>query len=238
MILKTVFVSLLSFVSLYQSVTASLETVCDGIRFATLPHPDDCRKYVVCSLGKPSVQECPNGSVFNPTVLFCVLESQFPCNEGTTSGLPETSPTEPPSPPTEPSTVEPGCSELPSWEAYFCRDVRRTLVANPMNCTQYINCRSDPPRNYHCPPNTVYSGLYQDCLPGNERSCTIDSVPEDFCEGRADGSFAHPFQCNRFLSCVRQQLRHEACPPFFVFDPRVSHCVVGNAIACSSLLSE
>uniref|UniRef100_A0A182J0C1 Chitin-binding type-2 domain-containing protein n=1 Tax=Anopheles atroparvus TaxID=41427 RepID=A0A182J0C1_ANOAO len=238
MIPQIVFVAILSAMISPHSVTASLDAICEGIRFATFPHPDDCRQYVVCFQGKPNVQRCPNGHVFNPTVLFCVLESQFPCIEASTTGPPETPSTEPSTEPaTDPSTVGPGCADRPTWESFFCQDDSRALVANPMNCTQYINCRSNPPRNQRCPPNTVYSDPYQDCLPGDERVCAMGTVDEGFCAGRPDGSYAHPSQCNRFISCVRQQVRHEACPPFFVFDSSVAHCVKGNAVACSSLLN-
>ncbi|XP_058061381.1 protein obstructor-E-like [Anopheles bellator] len=226
--------------------SATFDALCDGVRFATFAHPDDCRQYVVCFQGKPTVQRCPAGYVFNPYVLFCVQQSQYDCRHIPTStpGPPEPEP----SSTTEPSVAEelptstavepPGCTAgPPNWESFFCEDVRRALVPNPMNCTQYINCQSSPPSNSRCRPGTVFSDAYQDCLPGDGQACVMDPVCDQFCADRADGSYPHPYLCNRFLSCVRRTVRFESCPPFFVFNPTVRHCVTGNAVDCSSLLT-
>ncbi|XP_053679173.1 peritrophin-48-like [Anopheles nili] len=218
------------------SAEASLEALCQGVRFATFPHPTECRQYVVCFQGQANLQQCPAGYVFNPLVLFCVLESQFQCPPVTTpTPAPATSTEAPNSSSSTSGTLE--CVHRPSWESFFCQDARRTFVANPMNCTQYINCRSDPPSNSRCTDGTVFSDAYQDCLPGDGHLCSLATVSDQFCENRTDGSYAHPSQCNRFVSCVRQQVRLETCPPFFVFDPLVAHCVKGSAVTCSRLLN-
>ncbi|XP_050080901.1 probable endochitinase [Anopheles maculipalpis] len=206
-----------------------LNSLCDNVRFGPLPHPSDCRLYVMCVLYTPVVLSCPGGYVFHPDVQFCVQESQYRCD--TEASISTTTP--------EPTSVttEPECERRPSWESFFCDDVQRTLVTNPMNCTQYIHCQSNPPRNHRCPVGTLFNDLYQDCLPGDTVSCALESVSQDFCGNRVDGSYAHPYQCNRFVSCVRQQTRLESCPPFFVFDAAKAHCVKGSVLACSSLLN-
>uniref|UniRef100_A0A182SYW6 Chitin-binding type-2 domain-containing protein n=1 Tax=Anopheles maculatus TaxID=74869 RepID=A0A182SYW6_9DIPT len=208
---------------------AEIGSLCENVRFGSFPHPSDCRQYVMCVLSTPVVLPCPGGYVFHPDVQFCVQESQYRCNTepSTTTTTPEPSTT----------TVEPECDRRPSWESFFCDDVRRRLVTNPMNCTQYIHCQSNPPQNHRCPQGTLFNDLYQDCLPGDTGSCTLESVGQDFCTSRTDGSYAHPYQCNRFVSCVRQQMRLESCPPFFVFDAARAHCVKGSVLACSSLLN-
>ncbi|XP_053660249.1 uncharacterized protein LOC128709286 [Anopheles marshallii] len=205
-----------------------LNVLCQDVRFGTYPHPTDCRQYVLCILSAPVVVPCPAGYVFQPEVQFCVQASQYECSAVTT-----TIPTPEPSS----TTVEPECERRPSWESFFCDGVRRRLVTNPMNCTQYIHCQSDPPKNHHCPTGTVFNDLYQDCLAGDAQSCVGATVGEHFCANRTDGSYAHPYQCNRFISCVRQQVRLESCPPFYVFDPAVGHCVKGSVLDCSSLLN-
>uniref|UniRef100_A0A182RAM5 Chitin-binding type-2 domain-containing protein n=1 Tax=Anopheles funestus TaxID=62324 RepID=A0A182RAM5_ANOFN len=207
-----------------------LNVLCQDVRFATFPHPNDCRQYVLCILSAPVVVPCPAGYVFHPEVQFCVQESQYQCDSGAkvTTTTPE---------PQSTTTLEPECVRRPNWESFFCDGVRRRLVTNPMNCTQYIHCQTDPPRNHLCPAGTVFNDLYQDCLSGDTQSCMLATVGESFCTNRTDGSYAHPYQCNRFISCVQQQLRLESCPPFYVFDSTVGHCVKGSVLTCSSLLN-
>uniref|UniRef100_A0A182QCL8 Chitin-binding type-2 domain-containing protein n=1 Tax=Anopheles farauti TaxID=69004 RepID=A0A182QCL8_9DIPT len=216
--------------SLVPGCSANLTDLCTGVRFGAFPHPTDCRQYVMCLLWTPVVVPCPSGYVYHPGVQFCVQESQYRCEVGTTPGPTSTTTPEP----TTTTTAE--CVDRPSWESFFCDDVRRAFAPNPMNCTQYISCRSNPPRNLPCRVGTIFNDLYQDCLPGDDHTCTMAGVNGDFCTGRADGSYSHPFLCNRFVTCVREQGRLESCPPFYVFDPRLTFCVKRNAVECSSLL--
>uniref|UniRef100_A0A182K5E7 Chitin-binding type-2 domain-containing protein n=1 Tax=Anopheles christyi TaxID=43041 RepID=A0A182K5E7_9DIPT len=218
---------------------ADLTKLCEGVLFGTFPHPDDCQRYVVCVPGNMIVRSCPVGYAFHPEVQFCVQESLYQCNTVVTSGPEETTTitTTPPTTPEPTTTAGPECASRPSWESFFCDNARRALVANPMNCTQYIHCQQEVPRNQLCPTGTVFNDLYQDCLPSEQETCAMASVRGDFCADRADGSYAHPFLCNRFITCVQRQLRLESCPPFFVFSATVAHCVKGSAVACSSLLS-
>ncbi|XP_050098173.1 peritrophin-44-like [Anopheles aquasalis] len=214
------------------------QSLCEGIRFATFADPGDCRQYVVCSQGQASVQRCPTRFVFHPTVLFCVKESQYDCAHVTTP-TPEPGSTDS----TEPVTIEgtteevSGCQQTrPNWESFFCVDAWRTFVANPTNCTQYIDCASNPPTSNHCPEGTIFNDIYQDCHPEDEdRECELATVNPQYCADRADGSYPHPFQCNRFITCVRRVVRIETCPPFFVFDATANRCVTGNPVNCSSL---
>uniref|UniRef100_A0A182PN31 Chitin-binding type-2 domain-containing protein n=1 Tax=Anopheles epiroticus TaxID=199890 RepID=A0A182PN31_9DIPT len=212
-----------------------LSSVCKGLKFGTYPHPNDCQQYVLCVLGNPVLLSCPGGYVFHPEVQFCVQESQYHCNVTDTTASPEVTTTTTPEPST---TLVPECDHRPSWESFFCDDARRTLVANPMNCTQYIHCQLKVPSNQLCRNGTVFNDLYQDCLPGDRETCTLASVREDFCRNRTDGAYAHPFLCNRFVMCVRGELQLESCPPFYVFDPSAGHCVKGSAVTCSSLLKQ
>ncbi|XP_035789365.1 uncharacterized protein LOC118465327 [Anopheles albimanus] len=221
------------------------QSLCEGIRFATFADPSDCRQYVVCSQGLASVQRCPARFVFHPTVLFCVKETQYDCAHVTTP-TPEPGQTDS----TESATIEttaatagsgsqevPGCQQTrPNWESFFCVDAWRTFVANPMNCTQYIDCDSNPPASKHCPAGTIFNDVYQDCHPeAEDRECELAPVSAQFCGDRADGSYPHPYLCNRFITCVRRVIRIEICPPFFVFDAAANHCVTGNPVNCSGL---
>uniref|UniRef100_A0A182MXN2 Chitin-binding type-2 domain-containing protein n=1 Tax=Anopheles dirus TaxID=7168 RepID=A0A182MXN2_9DIPT len=210
---------------------ANLTELCKGVRFGAFPHPTDCRQYVMCVLWNPVVVPCPTGYVYQPEVQFCVQESQYQCPLGTTPSPAVTTTTT-----MEPTSTPAVCVGLPSWESFFCEGVRRAFAPNPMNCTQYFSCQTDPPRNHGCPAGTLFNDLYQDCLPREAGTCAMAGVDPGFCAARPDGSYAHPFLCNRFVTCVRGQVRLESCPPFYVFDPAVSYCVKRNAVECSSLL--
>ncbi|XP_049547082.1 chitin-binding domain protein cbd-1-like [Anopheles darlingi] len=221
------------------------QSLCEGIRFATIADPSDCRQFVVCSQGQASVERCPGRFVFHPTVQFCVKESQYDCAHVTTPA-PEPEQTDSTETETIGSTTaasdsgshdESGCQQKqPNWESFFCENAWRTFVANPMNCSQFIDCDSNPPISRHCPEGTIFNDVYQDCHPeAEDRECELATVNAQFCADRPDGSYPHPFQCNRFITCIRRVVRLETCPPFFVFDPSANHCVTGNPVNCSAL---
>nr|NP_001394691.1 uncharacterized protein LOC125467758 precursor [Aedes aegypti] len=220
-----------------QEVLGSAGSVCSNVSFGILPHPTNCQLYYVCVNFKGSVHQCGYNFVFDPRVSFCVHHSMYQCSE-------TVEPTS--SPPTEaPSTTN--VPELPStpsdcpetaWETLFCRNRVSTLIHNPFNCTQYINCELYPPSNRVCPSGKVFSLPYQDCFPGDPGRCLLQPVDPRFCETRPPGNYPHPYRCNQFVTCFQNSTRVESCPPYYVFDLQTVRCVRGNVLQCSSLLSE
>ncbi|XP_058833571.1 probable endochitinase [Topomyia yanbarensis] len=212
-------------------------SICSGITYGVLPDPTNCQKYYVCIQTKATHNSCPPDFVFRPNVSFCVHRTQYPCSTTepatSTAANPETTSnsdpiTEHPSTPSE-------CPETP-WEAHFCRNHISDLIRNPVNCTQYINCESSPPRNQECPSGGVFSLSYQDCFPGNPRTCELDPVESNFCTDRPAGNYPHPYLCNRFVTCFRGELRVEICPPYYLFDRAAQRCIRGDVQQCSSLV--
>ncbi|XP_053685797.1 protein obstructor-E-like [Sabethes cyaneus] len=236
-LLHTVFVvTLLSWLVSTQEAPSPADSVCNGIIYATLPDPVDCRSYYVCIHSKGTHNTCPHDFVFQPSISFCVHRTQYRCpaSDTTTSTTTTTAvPTDPPQPETQP----PDCPET-SWEAQVCRNHLSALIPNSFNCTQYVNCESNPPRNQQCPPGRIFSLPYQDCLPGNQATCTFDRLDASFCAERPSGSYSHPYQCNRFVTCLRGEPRVETCPPYYLFDGSALRCVRGDVLQCSSLLAQ
>uniref|UniRef100_A0A1Q3FQX7 Putative chitin binding peritrophin-a domain protein n=1 Tax=Culex tarsalis TaxID=7177 RepID=A0A1Q3FQX7_CULTA len=215
---------------------ATASAACRGIISGTIPHPTDCTRYFVCWQGTGVTGQCSPNYVFNPRVMFCVHQSQYRCpTEPETTVGPEV---------TSSSTVDvtevttPGLCVQTPWEAHFCWNHASELIRNPVNCTQYIDCERSPQANHECPPGRVFSLSYQDCFPGNERTCQMEPLAEDFCDGRPAGSYAHPYQCNRFVTCFRGMPRLDTCPPSYVFEESRLRCVHGDVVKCSSLLAE
>ncbi|XP_055528005.1 probable endochitinase [Wyeomyia smithii] len=217
-----------------QEALSPADSLCDGITYATLPNPHDCRSYYVCLYSKVFNNTCPPNFVFQPSVSFCVHRTQYPCldSETTTSSPTSTSTSLQPS-----EAPEENCPET-SWEAQFCRIHISALISNPFNCTQYINCEVIPSRNLECPPGRVFSLPYQDCFPGSPVTCSFNPVEASFCTDKPTGSYAHPYQCNRFVTCFRGEPRVETCPPYYLFDSAALRCVRGDVRQCSSLLTQ
>ena len=44
------------------------------------PHPTDCSSYIKCNTDSGIIEQCPAGTLFNPTALFCDWESNVTCN--------------------------------------------------------------------------------------------------------------------------------------------------------------
>lgn len=216
-----------------QQVPADANTACRGVVSGTIPHPTDCTRYFVCWQSTGVAGQCSPNFVFNPLVMFCVHQSQYRCPTEVTTVEPEV---------TSSSTVEatdgttPGLCVQTPWEAHFCWNHASELIRNPVNCTQYIDCERTPQANQDCPPGKLFSLSYQDCFPGNERTCQMEPLAGEFCDGKPAGSYAHPYLCNRFVTCFRGMPRLDTCPPGYVFDEARLRCVHGDVLECSSLL--
>ncbi|XP_058832529.1 uncharacterized protein LOC131690626 [Topomyia yanbarensis] len=217
----------------------------ERFQFQSLTIQDSSRSDSVSKLSlRPSVEQlscpcfsCPASSVYRPSVSLCVPRTQYRCPNietiPSTTARPDTTSLSNPS--TEQPSTPPECPETP-WETFFCRNHISAFIGNPFNCTQYINCESSPPRNQECAPNRVFNLRLQDCIPGNTRTCAIDSVEPNFCNDRPNGNYPHPFECNRFVTCFRGELRVETCPRFYLFDSVAQRCTKGDVIQCSSLV--
>ncbi|XP_050094296.1 chitin-binding domain protein cbd-1-like [Anopheles aquasalis] len=58
--------------------------LCRGVTIGMLEHPTDCTRYVICVLGQPNVQQCPDNFIFIAELAVCGFGDPVTCEPSTT----------------------------------------------------------------------------------------------------------------------------------------------------------
>ncbi|XP_058465516.1 uncharacterized protein LOC131439033 [Malaya genurostris] len=244
---------------------AQLDTICINRPSSTVPHPQNCTKFVVCSgdctESNCATQElCGRGEVFNPRISSCVVGNEESC-------------------------------ELLDDICIQQQNGRRFGV--PLHCDLFIECSNNSAILHSCSSGKILRLDMQYCVPGDNESCeftileemctdlpygtifphpydcdkyimcdinetvevpcpedtivepgSIECVPgdrntclfyEDFCQNNDDGMYPHPNECNSFIFCQNNQSLIQLCPPGDVFEITEQKCVPGNMVTCTPL---
>ncbi|XP_035790438.1 peritrophin-1-like [Anopheles albimanus] len=56
-----------------------LKGLCKGVIIDMIPHPGNCGKFVICVLGKPSIQSCGKNQVFYSDIKVCAFGDPKKC---------------------------------------------------------------------------------------------------------------------------------------------------------------
>lgn len=74
------------------TTTTPIPGICDDHFGETIPHPDDCAKYIICVLSVPQVVQCDPNSIFNADQGRCLPGNHdtcefYPCCVGRCDGI-------------------------------------------------------------------------------------------------------------------------------------------------------
>lgn len=193
----------------------SYEELCRNVTFGWFPYEDNCELYVVCEFGETRIRQCPDNSIFLPTLPGCVPGSSETCiyDHDTTSEMPTEVPTTPPTTPapTEvPTTLPttPAPTEVPSTPPTTESTEGSSTPATPRTTTP----RTTTPRN----PNDV----------------TISFVcPSDHKEGHLVPNASN---CSRYFECIQTIRWPRECESGQVFDVITSRCGDPETSLCAS----
>ncbi|XP_052890952.1 peritrophin-1-like [Anopheles moucheti] len=56
-----------------------LKGMCKGVIIDMIPHPGNCNKYIICVLGKPSIQSCGKNLIFYSDIKLCAFGDAKNC---------------------------------------------------------------------------------------------------------------------------------------------------------------
>uniref|UniRef100_A0A182VNC9 Chitin-binding type-2 domain-containing protein n=1 Tax=Anopheles merus TaxID=30066 RepID=A0A182VNC9_ANOME len=137
----------------------------------SVPHPDSCTKYIVCSKSKAKEESCNNGYYFSVYLKSCIKGNSETCaeingNDGTSSQVPPaTTEAVPPEVGGDPGDGNTGCIE--GFTGYI-------PIAN--DCTSYVYCFQGEPGVRKCLEDYIYYDPFKACLPGDTVLCKLYTI--------------------------------------------------------------
>ncbi|XP_055591240.1 uncharacterized protein LOC129743280 [Uranotaenia lowii] len=236
------------------------EVACGGRPDGIVPHPDECRQYILCIGGSSIVQDCPLGQILRPEVPVCVAGNSDTCEfmDDVCSDLPNGWVVEHPnhcdlfilcehgttnihSCPTG-SILRPDMQFCVPGDANTCTNtpiggmctgiVFPQRFPHPELCDRYIVCQNEEIIILPCLDDHIVEPGTIECVPGNPNTCSLYT---HLCFGRPDGLIAHPSNCRRFIECRSGFVILGTCPAGQIWDPNTGVCVIGNTETCDNL---
>ncbi|XP_052873203.1 uncharacterized protein LOC128278513 [Anopheles cruzii] len=161
-----------------------IESFCEDIAAGIFPHPSPalCHVYISCTFEVPTVYQCDDGFVFDPSALRCVPGDRQQCID---------------------------LSE-PDWIA-MCSPYSYAFFPDPTRCWRFVLCERQTPTVFTCLDGEVWSVERDACLPGDRDTCEVFD-PSNVCQGQPDGLVPHPERCTEFIRCTDGQSAVESCP--------------------------
>jgi len=87
------------------------------------------------------------------------------------------------------------------------------------NLFTYMHCSKQVASYHNCGKNEVFDTELKKCVDGSKLSM------KKFCDHRADGNYQDPWDCNKFIQCVKHQVFVSPCQSSsLVYDPHYDIC--------------
>lgn len=215
-------ISSLSLFKMTQSLDSS--NVCQNITFGLIPYEDNCNYFIICQNENPRVERCPSRSIFDPTVLACVLGDPETCEIFTTT--------------TEPTTTT---REIPTECPQIDDPVNPIFLPDHNDCSKYFLCFNGTKLARSCSDNLLWDVEHDRCdFPQNvncELQRTTTSSPittttemtflcRDWqnCPQTGFGYLPHMTNCARFFYCDRGIRHLRQCDYGQIFDVVTMRC--------------
>lgn len=163
---------------------------CSPFGIQNLPHPDDCYRFIRCTMGTREIATCPSNLMFDRTIGNCNYPQDVYCP----GQPPPTDPTEWPTDPTEwptewptdptawptdptdwPTEWPPFPTDPPGGDRPVCRG--QVFHAHPYDCNRFFMCMDEVLWEHRCPSSLHWNQLVNACdLPENAR-CLVGPGP-------------------------------------------------------------
>ncbi|KFB49435.1 hypothetical protein ZHAS_00017539 [Anopheles sinensis] len=231
--------------------------VCSSVSYAFYPDPNECWKFVFCTLGLPNRYTCPDGEIWSQKDGSCRLGNRDTCEVLDVGNLCVGRPDGAIAHPTDcrqylectagqtavrectrglifDSTVGRcvvGNTDTCTPAVDVCRGVANDLRPHPNECHLFVFCSLGEASVLVCPPGEIFRPDIRFCVPGNRETCQFSPV-ETACVGRPPGLVPHPDSCELYLSCANGAATVMSCPPGTIFNPQTGTCAAGDAETC------
>ncbi|XP_011309763.1 uncharacterized protein teq isoform X2 [Fopius arisanus] len=178
----------------FHSAQLNVQPKCPEQLSGLLVHPNDCRKFLLCSNGMTHIMICAPGTVFNPTMSTCDIPANVLGCEGETAAI-------------HGHYNSPLIQENHGTRKNF--NSPNTLQSQQWSQQQQPEV---PASSY---PNSHTQGNRQ---PAHQVIQTV-SCPSGF-----SGMLRHPSDCKKFLQCAHGFAYIMDCGPGTAFNPKISVC--------------
>ncbi|XP_023031907.1 uncharacterized protein LOC6643128 isoform X2 [Drosophila willistoni] len=220
------------------------ESACPAGFTGLKPYPHDCHRFVNCFNGRPTIQTCAPGTLFDARNLQCDSPSKVSCNG---------------------DIAEAAAAAVNSNQSSRSARLRQIntepkcpagvngLHPHPFDCTKFLNCANGQTFVQSCGPGTAFSASLLICDYKNKVDCGAGisggvAASEAYeggyeessgpsCPPGVRGLYPHPHDQRKYLRCgIGVKAQVEQCPATQIFDGQRLVCVF-SATATNSQLS-
>uniref|UniRef100_A0A182PLU6 Chitin-binding type-2 domain-containing protein n=1 Tax=Anopheles epiroticus TaxID=199890 RepID=A0A182PLU6_9DIPT len=204
--------------------------ICRGVTVGMIAHPTDCTQYVICVLGQPTIQRCPDNFIFISELSTCGF------------GDPNTCVASPGLATFQRQTILIKGNFVPrnsSADRGRCQGQADGTLFPSTNCSNFINCEGGREVEVGClPEGTMYDYQREVCDHPEFVTCWTE---ENRCTGRENGTLIPATTCSNFIICMNELENEEVtcAPAGTLFDyvrevcdhPENVQCYEGGACA-------
>lgn len=178
---------------------------CKGKADGRHPHPTECDKYVICSNECViNLLRCNCSQHYHPEYKTCVPAEQYPCHRDIIQD---------------------------------CAGKNAELLEHRFDCSKYVLCLNGKVHKISlCPTGMHFHPSLKVCVWKSFFRCKRGSrkgyVPPKFCEGKQDGDYADPKNCNQYYQCKAGMSHLMSCGSYMLFHPTKRECDMEFNVNC------
>ncbi|XP_068683269.1 uncharacterized protein [Montipora foliosa] len=205
--------------------------------------PSDCTAYFQCLRGRTTWSHCPRGQLFNAIIKTCDNPKNFPCQQRSVvnSAGPRIEKIQ--SKIVDIQSAKKNNKSASESEAVkaFCNGKLDGFYDDPSDCQAFFQCLNRKSTKRFCLKGLVFNSKLKTCtsphtFPCRERPATLDTKPSQkinlisavidkgFCLDRANGSYADPYDCSSFYTCLKGEAKRENCPKALRYNYNTGEC--------------
>lgn len=113
-----------------------------------------------------------------------------------------------------------------TWE-YSCVNKPNGNYRNPENCSKFFMCSNHLTYSMNCVTGLHYDAEFDQCVWPYQANCRID-----LCEGKPNGNYKDPQNCDKFISCVWGVTYSMNCYYGLYYNADTDECVYPHETNC------
>lgn len=208
-----------------------LNVKCRHLGAYFLPHPLQCRSYLLCAYGHKHLHSCGPHTLWDYKLQQCVLSHTAECYNTTLEEEQEID--EPYNPSLNSSEVicYPVTPPTTTTLVTSNEDVITTTAAYqiPSHSTAILPTPKTPSTTI-APPITTKASIPSQ--PGTSKKSNSSYALTIVCPNRKQSYVAHPKDCGKYFMCIQGNPVLTSCPPGLLWDSKQEFCVKAASVTC------
>jgi hypothetical protein len=167
-----------------------------------IPHPDSCKKFILCVNGFEVPRSCPDGLHFSPKLRECMEPEEAGCEDNDDDD-----------------------------DREECPETGIKSISHPDNCEKYILCVNGMEIKQECPAGLHFSRTLRECTTPKKAECEVDEDREE-CPAEGIKNISHPDNCEKYIICFNGMEIERNCPAGLHFSRELRECTDPEKAEC------